>query len=236
MSQPWFHLAALPAPGEFAALDRDEAKHALGARRLGAGDGVVLFDGAGALAQARLEGGRDRQGGVLARVESVERRGAIEPAVLLGVAIPKGDRFGTLLDMAAQLAAAAIVPLETDYGVKDPERLNRARAQRILLEGCKQSRNAWLPRLEEPMRLEAFVARARARGLPALVAHPGGAPLRAAAAGAREVAIAIGPEGGFSESEMRAAQGAGATAVTLGPTILRIEAAATAALAALRVP
>ena len=47
MSMPWFHVQRLPAPGEVIALDRDEAKHAMGVRRLGEGDGVTVFDGGG---------------------------------------------------------------------------------------------------------------------------------------------------------------------------------------------
>ena len=45
MSVPWFHVPSVPGEGAQVALDRDEAKHALGVRRLGSGDVVVVFDG-----------------------------------------------------------------------------------------------------------------------------------------------------------------------------------------------
>lgn len=235
MSAPWFHLDPLPPVGASAHLDRDEAKHAVGARRLGPGDPVMLFDGHGGIAHAVLAGERDRSGDVLARVSAAEVQERLAPRIILGAALPKGDRLATLLDMTAQLGVAQIVPLETAYGVIDPANLNRTRAQRVLLEACKQSRNAWIPEIGAGAKLAAFVAAQRAVGMPVLLAHPGGGSVQAAAAGAEVVAIAIGPEGGFSDAEVRAATAAGAVAVSLGATILRIETAAVAACAALRV-
>ena len=58
MSTPWFHVTSLPAAGDSIVLDRDEAKHALGVRRLGAGDGVTVFDGRGGIAEATITGER----------------------------------------------------------------------------------------------------------------------------------------------------------------------------------
>jgi 16S rRNA (uracil1498-N3)-methyltransferase len=232
MSCPWFHAAHLPAPGDVVALDREEAKHALGVRRLGAGDGVTLFDGRGGAADAAITGDRDRDGGVLARVTAVRSVARPEPDVLVGIAPPKGDRWSTALDMLGQLGVAAIVPLDAAHGVVDASGINRARAERILLESCKQSRGAWLPELRAPQSLAAFVASARAEGRRVLLAQPGGAAVASLAS--RRVAIAIGPEGGFSAQEIDAALAAGAEAADLGTTILRVETAAVAMAAALR--
>ena len=94
MSMPWFHASRLPAVGDVVVLDRDEAKHAIGVRRLGSGDGVTIFDGTGGTAQAALTGERDRDGGVLARVGAVSRVERSGVDVVAGIAPPKGDRFG----------------------------------------------------------------------------------------------------------------------------------------------
>ncbi len=72
MAAPWFHLDPLPESG-VVWLPKDEAKHATGARRLGEGDAVVLFDGRGTIAHATLLGTRDRRGDVEARIDSIER-------------------------------------------------------------------------------------------------------------------------------------------------------------------
>lgn len=234
MSMPWFHVPCLPVPGEVIALDRDEAKHAMGVRRLGEGDGVTVFDGAGGVAQAAITGDRDRDGNPLVRVTAAERRTRPGRDVVVGVAPPKGDRLSTMLDMLGQLGVTAVVPLETRHGVVDAAGINRARAERILLESCKQSRCAWIPELRPAMVVEAFVRAAVADGRTALLAHPGGEPMPTARAS--RTAVAVGPEGGFAQPELDAARAAGAEFVDLGPTILRVEAAAVAMAAALRLP
>jgi 16S rRNA (uracil1498-N3)-methyltransferase len=204
MSCPWFHVPALPAVGDLVALDRDEAKHAIGVRRLGAGDRVTLFDGIGGRADAVLTGDRDRDGGPVVRVDASARVPRTAPDIVVGIAPPKGDRWSTALDMLGQLGVSAVVPLETDHGVVEAGAVNRARAARILLEACKQRR----------------------------VAEPGGDPV-ASVRGAR-LAVAIGPEGGFSARELGAMRGSGARSVDLGDGILRVETAAVAAVSTLR--
>ena len=234
MSTPWFHVPRLPSVGETLALDRDEAKHAVGVRRLGAGDGVTVFDGSGGIAQAAITGDRDRDGNPLVRVTASGRQERTGRDVVVGVAPPKGDRLSTLLDMLGQLGVTAIVPLDTRHGVVDADGINRTRAARILLEACKQSRSAWIPELRPATSPEAFARDAAADGRTVLLAHPGGEPMPAARPA--RAAIAVGPEGGFAQQEVDAACAAGARPVDLGPTILRVETAAVAMAAALRLP
>ncbi|MFM9168805.1 MAG: RsmE family RNA methyltransferase, partial [Phycisphaerales bacterium] len=117
MSCPWFHVPVLPAVGDLVSLDRDEAKHAIGVRRVGAGDRVTLFVGAGGRADAALTGDRDRDGGPVVRVESTALMPRPAPDIVVGLAPPKGDRWSTALDMLGQLGVGAVVPLETDHGV-----------------------------------------------------------------------------------------------------------------------
>lgn len=232
MSSPWFHVRSIPAAGGSVELDPDEARHALGVRRLGAGDAVTVFDGAGTVARATLAGTRGRAGGVVARVEDsrLVPRAGID--VVVGVAPPKGDRFATLLDMLGQLGVRAVVPIDAAHGVVDAGGINRARAERILLEACKQSRSAWLPELGRAAGLDAFVHEAVSGGRTVLVAERGGSgPPHPAAAG---VTIVIGPEGGLSAAEVAACVAAGARTLGLGEGTLRVEAAAVAAAALFR--
>ena len=70
MSSLWLHIPAIPETGDSVAISRDEARHAFGARRLGAGDVVTLFDGHGTVAQARLTEQRTRGGDVVVEVAS----------------------------------------------------------------------------------------------------------------------------------------------------------------------
>ena len=173
-----------------------------------------------------------RDGGVLARVGAVSRVERSGLDVVAGIAPPKGDRWSTALDMLGQLGVSSVVPLITAHGVVDAADINRPRAERILLESCKQSRGAWLPRLAPAASLADFVRQSRADGRTVMLAHPGGVSI--ASCEAPSVAIAIGPEGGFSAQEVESAVSAGAVTVDLGPTILRVETAAVSMAAALR--
>lgn len=231
MSIPWFHASPLPAPGACLTLDRDEAKHALGVRRLGAGDGVTVFDGRGGIAEATITGERSRDGGPVIRVTAVrceERRGI---DVSVGVAPPKGDRLSTMLDMLGQLGVSRVVPLATRHGVVDAGSINRPRAERILLEATKQSRGAWVTELGAAATVREFVAASVADGRDVLLAQPGGA---VAECDSGRAAIVVGPEGGFAPEEVAEAIAAGARSVDLGPAILRVETAAVALAARLR--
>ena len=232
MSCPWFHVPSVPAPGSSVALDRDEAKHALGVRRLGAGDVVVVFDGCGSAADAALTGERDRDGAPVVRVGAARSVSRPEPDIVAGVAPPKGDRWATALDMLGQLGVRAVVPIEAEHAVVDAAGINRARAERILLEAAKQSRAGWTCQLAAHAGLAAFVERMVAEGRTVFLADQGGAPMPSAVPA--RVAFAVGPEGGFTAAEASAALAAGAVRVAIGTQVLRVETAAVAFASALR--
>jgi 16S rRNA (uracil1498-N3)-methyltransferase len=232
MSCPWFHVSSIPPAGGSVALDRDEARHALGVRRLGPGDPVTLFDGAGSVADAVIAPERDRAGGTMVKVTSVRDAPRPTVSIVAALAPPKGDRWSTALDMLAQLSVEAVVPIDAEFGVVDAAGINRPRAERILLEACKQSRSAWRTVLGEPVRLEEFVRLQRGAGRHVLLADAAGGPI--AACDGDRLAFAVGPEGGFSAAERAAAIEAGARPVSIGSSVLRVETAAVAMAAALR--
>jgi 16S rRNA (uracil1498-N3)-methyltransferase len=234
MSAPRFLLETLPAAGEVAWLDRDEARHAVGSRRLAEGDAVDLVDGRGGVAQARLGGDRDRVGNLAAHVLQVQRVERARPALHVATAVPKGDRLGTLLDGLGQLAVQSVTPLDCERSVTPADRLSGERPVRILAEAMKQSRGAWLTEVRHPATPEAFAAAAVAAGQAVFMLDPRGTALVPAVAGAGAIALLVGPEGGFGEHEMRALAAVGARPASLGATVLRIELAAVAACAAIR--
>lgn len=228
---PLFYSPDLAHAGATLALSPDEARH-LAAQRLRVGDAIILFDGRGHGAQGHIATigthGRDVE------VNLGERFTAPAPSTrrALYCALPKGERLGTLLDMATQLGMTQFTPLLCTHSVVQPGGNWQVRAQRICIEACKQSRRLHLPALAAPVTLASALADARAATDYIWFAHPGAptAP-NAAEIPSAGVAIFIGPEGGFTDSEANAADRAGAVRVDLGPRLLRIETAAVALLA-----
>lgn len=233
---PLFYSPDLEHAGATLALSPDEARH-VAAQRLRVGDTLMLFDGRGYGAHARIAtiGARGRE----IKVNVAERFGTPAPPArrALYCALPKGERLGTLLDMATQLGMTQFAPLLCTHSVVQPGSNWQVRAQRICIEACKQSRRLHLPALAVPVTLASALADARAATDYIWFAHPG-APTAPNAADipAAGVAIFIGPEGGFTDSEADAADRAGAVRVDLGPQLLRIETAAIALLAIAGIP
>ncbi len=236
MSEPWFFVDALPAPGERWMLSRDEAKHAMGSKRLGPGDAVVLFDGAGRIARASLGSERLRDGSLPVQVHQVERVDRVGREVHLATALPKGDRLSTLIDMTAQLGVASVTPLACERSVVGETDARADRMRRVQIEACKQARCPWLPTLHHEQSVDEVIASSRAARRSLAIFHPGGAPAATAPLGGegKATVVCIGPEGGFSSREIEALRSAGASVLSLGSTILRIETAAVVAVALMR--
>lgn len=201
--------------------------HHLRVRRVKDGEVVAIRDGAGLVGTGRLvRVGKDWE----VEVDSLERRLA-PPELILAVGAGDRERFTWVVEKAVELGVTTLVPLETERtaGVATRVRLvHLAKLRRQALEAVKQSGNPWTCALDEPVGIEAFLAREQPtqRWLadPAGVAPP-------ATLGGGSCAIIVGPEGGLTEHERASAIEAGFTAVTLGPNMLRFETAAVAAAA-----
>src|SRR5207244_938584 len=102
------------------------------------------------------------------------------------------------------------------------------RWMRILIEAAKQSKHYYLPALDEPIAFTDVLSLPAASKI--MFAERGGGPLKPALAGS-PVLYLIGPEGGWTEEELRAAQKSGFNLVSLGEAILKAETAAIAASA-----
>jgi 16S rRNA (uracil1498-N3)-methyltransferase len=189
----------------------DLAKHHLvRVLRLRDGEPVTVTDGRGSWRSCRFAGGElalEGFGGTFDRAEPVT----------IALAIPKADRPEWVVQKLTELGVDRIVLLHADRSVVrwDSQRAPRHvdKLRRVALEAVQQSRRVWLPVIEGP-----FLASAVLPDMP--VAEPGGRALAPA-----DRALAIGPEGGWSDDELAVAS----DRVRLGDGVLRVETAALAA-------
>lgn len=235
-SAPWFFAASGLTTGDSVLLDREEARHAAGSKRLTEGDAVTLFDGRGDVARCTIRSIEKKGRDVTVEVGEVITMPAPAPFIELAFALPKGDRLNTLLAMVVPLGVNALRPLRCARSVATFGEKSDERWQRIMIEACKQSRRAHLPAIRPEVPFdEAILETAGAKRVP-IVAHPtGGSFIDALSANSTsDLSLFIGPEGGFTEAEVESASANGAQLVSLGEGILRIETAVVAMLATAR--
>jgi len=205
--------------------------------RIKKGDRVGLFNGRGAEATATVAA-RTRNSARL-RIESSRIvTGDTGPEVVLATAVPKGDRFRWLVEKATELGVARLIPVSTARSVVEPKLGKVEKMHQAVVSACKQCGRSHLMKIAELTTWRNVVERGFTNNT-VYVAHTAGRPMAKALADQtvsvdNAFVLAIGPEGGFSEEEVGLAVTAGATLVNLGPNVLRIETAAVAGVAYLR--
>lgn len=216
-------------------LPPEESHHALASLRTQRGDEFVVLDGRGREASARVERTTQRQVHVL--VERItERPFDLRHRITLAVAMSKAHRQGYLIEKCTELGAAAFWPILAERSVVQPSAAAVDKWSRRAVEAAKQSGRAWVPTIESPQTFTQAVARigefsASAIADPDSTATPFSVFLGNHVAG-DTLLVFVGPEGGWSEGELRAAQVVGITFVRLSPTVLRSETAAVTVCAA----
>ncbi|MEG0880302.1 MAG: 16S rRNA (uracil(1498)-N(3))-methyltransferase [Janthinobacterium sp.] len=209
--------------------------------RLAPGDLITLFNGEGGEVQASLVAVAKRS--VTAEIQAhVAREAELPYAVTLAQALPEASKMDWIIEKAIELGAAGIVPLAAQRCVV---RLSAERAEKKLAhwqgiivaasEQCGRNRLAQLAPLQD------FNHWSRQQDLPnnnnkRIILTPRAE--QSLADWARHqppqaLTVMVGPEGGFSEAEEKAALAAGAIGLSMGPRILRTETAGLTALATL---
>lgn len=220
-------------------LDEAEAHHARTVLRLKAGDALTLLDGQGGDATAVIE--RITKRDVVVTAQSVRRNCFDAPRrVTLAVALPRRHRQSYLVEKCTELGAAAIWLIDVERQVSRPDTQVVERFSRRATEALKQCGRHWLPGIAGPMSMAQALA-AQSNFDATILLHPSPDAIRlhqflatrAPLSPQRvpQVLFLIGPEGGWSDADRQLALSAGASAVTMGPIILRTETAAVAACA-----
>jgi 16S rRNA (uracil1498-N3)-methyltransferase len=223
-------------PGVSCVLDAKPAHYLVHVLRLRAGDSVVLFNGDGFDYAAEIT--------VASRAACELRVNTRLPAapesrchITLVQAISRGDRMDTSLQKSTELGVFEIQPVVTHrVEVKlSGERLEKRMAhwRGVIVAACEQSGRAVVPRLHEPLDLDAWLARPGERLRLALEAG-GAQSLAGLTPVTHGVELLVGPEGGFEAGELLQMEQAGVRPVSLGPRVLRTETAGPAAIAVLQ--
>jgi 16S rRNA (uracil1498-N3)-methyltransferase len=205
--------------------------------RLRTGDSFYAFDEEGTRYRMRILEATSRS--LRAEVlESSPPEPPPEVAVTLLVGLPKADKMDFILEKATELGCSRVIPFRSSRTIPrlDPEdaRKRLLRWERIALAAAKQCGSGRVPDISPLLSWpDALRAAAASEGKVIFYEGEGRFGLKKVLTGLAKVssvALLIGPEGGFSEDEVREAEKAGFLRAGLGSRILRVETAAVAAL------
>ena len=234
-----FFISQSDIRGDEVVLSGEQAHQIRNVLRLKPSERIIVLDNTGYEYEVVLTSvGKEK---VVGRIDS-RRAGTAEPQVRLTLyqsLLPR-DKFELVLQKCTEVGVSRFAPIITQRSIVRKadavtlKKLDRWRA--IITEAAEQSHRSRIPDLTEPARFEKVVSQLNAFDC-CLIASPHEQQttlqkvLSGGKAGPQNVALLIGPEGGFAEREIGLATEAGAVPVSLGPRILRTETAAIVAAA-----
>ena len=244
MRIPRFYFPDALALGARVNLPKEAAHHAARVLRMDEGDVLSLFNGDGHLYRAKILR-LDKQDVVV----TIEQGAAVSSesplAVTLVQGISSGERMDFTLQKSVELGISAIQPIQAERSVvkltAERKEKRTRHWQNIVIAACEQCGRNVVPEVQPVLGLTDWLAtlgtgaaQQEAGSLRMLLAPDAESRLRDLPQPSGPVLFAVGPEGGFSDNEVRALRQYGFTPVRLGPRVLRTETAALAALAALQ--
>ena len=217
----------------------ETARHIGFSLRMAVGDALGVADPHGRCGQAVIE--KITSDSVW--LQLVSEVGSPEPPVQIWLAqgLTKGDKFDFIVEKAVELGAAGIIPLESEHsivrysGEKRQERVRRW--QKISLEAAQQSGRGKIPLVEVMLTPAGLLSRVQPGAVTVALHHgdrTAGLSLVLKQAASNCWMVMIGPEGGWSKTELRLFQEKGVQMANLGPRVLRAETAAVAVLSAIQ--
>ena len=223
-----FYNPTITQNGEIFSFDKEESKHIIKVLRKKEGDNLYVTNGLGDLFKTEITLASDSK--CLVKIVSSEKSEPSKYYLHLAVAPTKmNDRFEWFLEKATEIGISEITPIICDHSERKVIKTDRF--DKIILSAMKQSLHYYLPKLNEPILFKDFIKQQKSEGLN-LIAHceeTDKKSLKEVVKPNKDITILIGPEGDFSEKEIKLALENKYIPVTLGNTRLRTETAAVVA-------
>lgn len=218
--------------GSTITLDPEVFQHVVKVLRLQTGDAIFIFDGKGHVFNATIVTIEKKTCHVL--LQSQQSDPPAKFALTLAQAIIKPDKMDLIIQKAVELGVTTIIPLISQYcDIKlNPDILEKKQLhwQKITIAACEQSGVNYLPELKPAQLFNDWIASEKTAF--SIILDPyADKRFSQLPKDLSQLTIAIGPEGGFSEKEVKHALEQGFVNISLGKRILRAETAAIASLA-----
>ena len=221
--------------GKVLTLLQDSSKHLAQVLRKKEGSLIELFDGKGSSYTAEIISSQKKRVKVKLVEEPVfqDRKGI---KISLGQSLIKTEPFSFSIQKATELGVVSISPLYTERTViklkSNSTKSRKARWQSIATHACQQCGENWLPEINEIQRLEDWTQAVNAKHK--IVLYPGAETKLSSLTFDDSVAIAVGPEGDFTDSEIKLLTKKDFLPVKLGERVLRADTAVISVVSAIR--
>lgn len=221
--------------GKVLTLLQDSSKHLAQVLRKKEGSLIELFDGKGSSYTAEIISSQKKRVKVKLVEEPVfqDRKGI---KISLGQSLIKKEPFSFSIQKATELGVVSISPLYTERTViklkSNSTKSRKARWQSIATHACQQCGENWLPEINEIQRLEDWAQAVKAKHK--IVLYPGAETKLSSLTFDDSVAIAVGPEGDFTDSEIKLLTKKDFLPVKLGERVLRADTAVISVVSAIR--
>ena len=221
--------------GKVLILIQNSSKHLVNVLRKKEGSLIELFDGKGSSCTAEIISSQKKRVKVKLVEELVfqDRKGI---KISLGQSLIKTEPFSFSIQKATELGVASISPLYTERTViklkLNSTKSRKARWQSIATHACQQCGENWLPDINEIQRLEDWAQAVKAKHK--IVLYPNAETKLSSLTFDDSVAIAVGPEGDFTDSEINLLTEKDFLPVKLGERVLRADTAVISVVSAIR--
>ena len=220
-----FYSSNIPE-SEMVLLDHEESRHCAKVLRKKPGDEIEVVDGKGNLYHARLldVSSKTCKAEILEVISDYGKRNF---SLTVAIAPTKNNsRFEWFLEKATEIGIDKIVPLVTKRSER--KRIKKERLNKILVSAMKQAGKAFLPELCEPVNLKEYLTSLAEIKMSKYIATCNMedlAHLKDVYKKNNDVIILVGPEGDFTEEEVKSATEISFQPISLGPSRLKVETA-----------
>lgn len=220
-------------------LTDDNARYLRSVLRLEEGAPLLIFNGAGREGEAVIDQVEDKR--VSVKITDTWPVAPDNLSIILAQSLPKAGKMELILQKATELGVQQIVPF---FSLRSVPKLNREKAadrqvrwQKIVMEATRQCRQSYIPEVTPVLSFSDMLNAIPQETVRMILWEEEGtlslkAYLRQEKLGSVPTCcVIVGPEGGFSEEEVKEAEAKGFTALSLGRRVLKVETASLAAIA-----
>jgi len=213
--------------------DEEQVHHMKDVLRLKPNDEVQMFDEFGNEYDCVIEAISDKQMDLSITNSRLAPAKDESVRITVACAMPKKVKMDDIIDKLTQLGVSRIIPLETERTIVKMDRVKKflrlERWKRIAKSAAQQCKRNDIPIIDSVKRMEEVLAEAGnfdLKIIPTLAGEHRSIKEVFSEIRGKKILVFIGPEGDFTDEEIRLAMKAGCIPVTLGPLVLRVDTAA----------